>query len=409
MNKKLFLTNNFIILILVIISLFIENFQLAILALLLASRVVHGVLFVIDSLKSKNIWFLLAILIGLYSLGLLITVTELVAKIMLTVIIGMEMFIHLMDGRVQYIYREKTWIINIIIGIFFGLLFIPIWFNVDLKIVLGALYGVMGISAVYYLLYYFKTKKIPGNYSLLNINQAIFKSAYTPQELFKKLLTMDEKAQKEYLVSKQVGDDSVFSKRHVTVYLHAWQPTSDMMGHADIGFEGYNYSLSNYDVENEIMDGMVSTGIISITPLKQYLNYCIDIEEKVVIGYTIELTESEEQKIKEILNAFMENSKVWEPKDLTKNKAADLIMSHTDAQLRQILNGAFKYYFALGTNCVKMVDTVLGKVGIETNVSKNLLVPGEYIKRLDELVQDPNSNVKAKRYYWKSLNHEEVH
>lgn len=409
MNKKIFIANNIIILVLVIISLFIENFQLAILGLILASRMVHGVIFVIDSLKSKSTLLLGAILIALYIAGALIQVTEFVAKIMITVIIGMETFIHLMNGRVQFIYKEKTWFINVIIGVFFGLLLIPVWFKFEITYILGALYGIMGLSAAYYLIYYFKTKEIPGNYSLLNINQAIFKSAYTPQELFKSLENLDEEAQIKYLKSQEIGDDQVFNQKHITVYLHAWQPTSDMMGHADLGFENYNYSLSNYDVENEIMDGMVSTGIISITPLKQYLNYCIDIEKKVVIGYTIALSDEEYAKVKNVVASFLENSQEWIPKDIKQNKAADMIMNHTDAKLRQVLKGPFKYYFALGTNCVKMVDSVLSQVGIETNVSKNLLVPGEYIKRLDQLANDPTSNVKAKRYYWKQLNHEEVH
>ncbi|MGL4662868.1 MAG: hypothetical protein ACRCV7_04240, partial [Culicoidibacterales bacterium] len=215
----------------------------------------------------------------------------------------------------------------------------------------------------------------------------------------------NEEQLSQLVKENQFGMDKELPDHYVTVYLHTWQPTMDMMGHCDMSYKGKVYAFSNYDVEKMTFAGMMSVGTIAITSIKEYINFCTDVENKLVYGYTLRLDEKEVEQMDYLIEQLNENSHIWQPNDLSKNKAAELIMEKTDCVIREVDRGSFRHYFVVGTNCVKLVDVMLNFIGIKTKVSSGLLTPGQYFKMFDA---PNNERVVRKQVYWKEINHETV-
>ena len=59
----------------------------------------------------------------------------------------------------------------------------------------------------------------------------------------------------------------------------------------------------------------------------------------------------------------------------------------------------FKTYYALGTNCVKLVDTIVGKTGIDLIKVNGIITPGAYLDYLDRLYDRGDSIVVSRTLY----------
>lgn len=407
MNEKIFLWNNWLVVCLFLISLFTDvtnQMMIMLVGILLAIKAIQAVLYYLSfAMKKFRIIFCISIIFIILT-GMMIPVASFLIKGALLLILGVEIFVHFVDGFLQYRQNQKTWIMNVMIGILFICLLAYSLFSWQSKFVTNILFFTISLSSIFYLTMYYVRGEFLGNFTLLNMNAALYRDAFIPKEEYLTFADAQGDELDELVEKNQFGTD-VLPKHYVTIYLHTWKPTLDMMGHCDMCYKGKVYSFANYDVERMKLGGNVSVGTIGITPLHQYMNFCTDVEHKLVYGYTIKLTEQEAQKMDYFIEQLYQNSIVWKPKKLENNKAAKILMEQTDCQIREVTSGAFKNYFVMGANCVKLIDVMLNHVGIKTKASKGLLTPGEYFKIF---AQQHNEKVVCKRVYWKGVNHEEA-
>ena len=79
------------------------------------------------------------------------------------------------------------------------------------------------------------------------------------------------------------------------------------------------------------------------------------------------------------------------------------LYNHTGAQFFKFKHGnPFKTYYAVGTNCVKLADTVVGKSGIDLLRVNGIITPGTYLDYLDRLYERGDSIVVTRTLYRKS-------
>lgn len=412
MSKRAFLVQNWILVILLIGSLVfreVEELIPVFIVIVIVMKVIQGMLFVLRSLIKKY-WVLFFVVIPIAFLsGVLPFIWDVGTEVILYGILAVEIFVHGVDAFLQYRRGDKTWFVNSIITLFILVFIGASFIYEDVTLIVSFFFEVIAMSAIYYLYTYYKTGVIPGNYSLLNVNNAIFRDAFVPKRVYSEFMNATDdtihdvvaKYSRYYKVREEQASETV------TVYMHTWKPGIDMMGHCDISFRGISYTLSNYDAENAYFDGMITTGTIGVGPVKEYINFSTDYKDKLIFGYTISLTESQAKAVTRELSAIHDTmTEVWSPKDLQRNKSACEILTHIPSfSIRKVIKGPFRNYFVLGTNCAKLVDVILNEAGIQTKVSKNLLTPGEYMSILDK---DKEKRVIEKRVYWKTINHERV-
>lgn len=408
MNKKVFLVNNWIVVGLFLLSIFTPiNSQMMVflVGVLLAIKGVQAVMYLL-AYAMKRYRLLFAVLIIVITLsGTLVPVANLLIKGALLGVLGMEIFVHLGDGFLQYRQGKKTWMINVMIAILFITFLLYSVFSWKSYFVSNILFFAISLNSIFYLLIYYIRGEFLGNFTLLNMNAALYRDAFIPKGEYTAFAKADEGKLAQLIQKNQFGLEHTLPEQYVTIYLHTWQPTMDMMGHCDMSYKGKVYSFSNYDVEKMTFGGMASVGTLAVTSVKPYINFCTDVENKLVYGYTLKLNEQQEQQMDYFIEKLHTNSHVWHPQDLTVNKAAKLIMEQTDCVIREVDQGAFRHYFVVGTNCVKLVDVMLNYIGIKTKMTSGLLTPGQYFKMFDT---PNNEHVVRKQVYWKDINHENV-
>lgn len=412
MSKKAFLVQNWILVILLVGSLIfreVEELIPVFIMVVILLKVIQAMVFVLRSLIKKYPMLFLFVVPVAFLSGTLPFIWDAGSEVILYAILALEIFVHGVDTFLQYRRGDQTWFVNAAITMFIFVFILTSLIYDDVTLVVSFFFEVIAISAVYYLYSYYRTGVIPGNYSLLNVNNAIFRDAFVPKRVYSEFMnatddTIDHVVAKYsyYHAQREQKASDV-----LTVYMHTWKPGLDMMGHCDISFRGMSYTLSNYDVENAYFDGIITTGTIGIGPVKEYINFSTDYKEKLIFGYTISLTTSQADAVARELDVIHHTmTEEWKPRDVQKNKSAHEILTHIPAfSIRKVIKGPFRNYFVLGTNCAKLVDVILNEAGIETKVSKNLLTPGEYMSILDK---DKEKRVIEKRVYWKTINHENV-
>lgn len=408
MNKKVFLVNNWVVVALFLVSIFTPiNSQMMVflVGVLLAIKGAQAIMYLLAyALKQYRLLFVVLVSVIMLS-GTLVPVANLLIKGALFAVLGMEIFVHLGDGFLQYRQGKKTWMINIMIAVLFITFLLYSIFSWKSEFISNLLFFAISLNSIFYLLVYYIRGEFLGNFTLLNMNAALYRDAFIPKGEYMAFANADEKTLQTLIEKNQFGLKTPLPEDHVTIYLHTWKPTIDMMGHCDVSYKGKVYSFSNYDVEKMMFGGMASIGTIGVTSTKAYINFCTDEENKLLYGYTLKLSRDEAKQMDYFVEQLNENSHVWQPNDLSVNKAAKLIMEKTDCVIREVDRGAFRHYFVVGTNCVKLVDVMLNYIGIKTRVSSGLLTPGQYFKMFD---QENNDRVVRKQVYWKDVNHENV-
>lgn len=407
MNKKVFLLNNWIVVALFIISLFTDvtnQMMIILVGLLLALKGMQAILYLLSFAMKKYRLVFASIVFILLLGGMLVPFASLLVKGALLFVLVTEIFVHLVDGLLQYRQNKKTWMINLMISGLFILFVGYSLFSWKAPSVTNMLFLAISLSSIFYLLAYYVKGEFLGNFTLLNMNAAVYRDAFIPKAEYTRFANATDTELRALVESKEYTADEANSP-YVTIYLHTWQPSLDMMGHCDMSYKGKVYAFSNYDAEKMKFGGIISVGTIGITPVKQYLNFCTDVENKLVYGYTLKLTDDEVKKMDFFIEQLYAASHTWQPQNIENNKAAKMILEQTDCEIREVDSGAFKNYFVMGANCVKLIDVMLNHIGIKTNASKALITPGEYFKIFDTRLKD---KIIAKRVYWKGVNHEDV-
>ena len=75
------------------------------------------------------------------------------------------------------------------------------------------------------------------------------------------------------------------------------------------------------------------------------------------------------------------------------------LVNLTGAKFYKFYRSSYKTYFIFFTNCVKIVDDVIGATGSDLLKINGALTPGTYYDYLDREFKRQNSNVITKEIY----------
>ena len=220
--------------------------------------------------------------------------------------------------------------------------------------------------------------------ALNQINKNKDMKTYTPQKIFKE--TDEEKPDLEILI-------------HVT------KKGFGITGHADICFENKVYTYGNYNHNSFRLFNSIGDGVLVIARDKEkYIKFCIKDCKKTIFVFGIKLTDKQKMIVKDKLNELKKNTYVWDDaykntEYMSHNYYATRLYKDVKSSFYKFKNGKFKTYFVCSTNCVSLVDYVLGATGTNIIRLNGIITPGAYYDYLATEYTKKNSNVISYKIY----------
>lgn len=211
-------------------------------------------------------------------------------------------------------------------------------------------------------------------------------------------------------LTKDVPAES--SPYSLEVFIHAvvHGGFSDSFGHCDLAIGNQVISYGNYDRSSWRLWGCIADGVIMTTPQREaYLKFCTEVEHKAVVGYTLRFTEEQFTRIQAAYESYISDLVPWQcgyqlapyPYASVRKIAdpADQIYCALKPQFFKLAKKRFKTYFAVSTNCVEMVDTLLGAAGVDRLRRDGVTTPGEYLLFLEKLLHSSSPVVVGRHLY----------
>ncbi len=174
-------------------------------------------------------------------------------------------------------------------------------------------------------------------------------------------------------------------------------------GHADFIFDNKVYSYGCYDEDSKRFFDMAGDGTLFIVNNRdKYLKFCIEHSKKTFFAFGITLTDNQKEKVRKEIDRIMEKSYEWkciqelDPENDYQDYGSCLYKATKAKFYKFNKNSEYHLYYALWTNCVKIVDQILGVTGSALLRLNGVITPGSYYYFLDEEYKRKNSNVISK-------------
>lgn len=234
-------------------------------------------------------------------------------------------------------------------------------------------------------------------------------AAFLPIRLLKKVNKLVEEEPDTLLM---LSDQKKEKTTDLEIFIHTREGLIPGMGHVDISMGDTVYSYGNYDDATWKMGGFFADGVMVEMDKEAHIKQALDVEKKILMAYGLFLTPEHKQGAQDKLNEMVQDLLPWEPlaeqaeKGKIEGKPEDF--NDTSSQLYKDagarfykfrFGNPFKTYYALGTNCVKLVDTVVGKTGIDLLRINGIITPGTYLDYLDRLYERGDSIVVSRTLY----------
>ncbi|MGL4952310.1 MAG: hypothetical protein ACRC5Q_00720, partial [Culicoidibacterales bacterium] len=247
--------------------------------------------------------------------------------------------------------------------------------------------------------------RVKGGYFF--VRAETLKAALFPRQVMNRYRSAEKEGVNFQKYLEKQKDSKVIEKStvQIEVFIHSWENDPFMMGHTDFAIGDMVLSYGTYDGSSHKFGGLICEGVLAVTTKAKYIKYAIEQENKVLIGYTINLTQAQMNQIQPALIELFANTTDWFPPaktDLEATDAASLLYKLTGATFYKFKNFRYKYYFALNSNCVRMTEQFLKRLGIKDPHIGGVLSPGDYLEFLDqELNSSEDTEIIARQIYTK--------
>lgn len=197
---------------------------------------------------------------------------------------------------------------------------------------------------------------------------------------------------------------------NVEIFVHVSDEGNGTMGHVDLRIRDMVISYGGYDVAAMKLFGGLGPGVLFEHYKKDdYIAFCESQSGKTLFGFGLLMTEPELAAMEKKLADILQDAYEWVPDAhlVQEGKAAapakwdygSLLYLATDARFFKFKSGSFKNYFVLGTNCVKLADTLLRASGTAT-VANGIISPGTYYTFLNSEFMRSDSIVITRTVYF---------
>lgn len=214
------------------------------------------------------------------------------------------------------------------------------------------------------------------------------------------ILNRIQKANDRYEISEHKTSEVPSLK----VMVHVGKSGFQKVGHITFAYHNKVYSYGNYDSDTFKLNGTMGDGVYFTIPMDEYLDHMLNVENNSVFEYGIRVTKEQEGLIEREIQKIEECSIPWQTKIEQESGFSHYedymddypsrLRAYTQVHFFKIIEGKFKTYWALGDNCAKFTDLVLGKLGSSILNLRGVTSPGtyfawlehEYIKRKSPIV-----------------------
>lgn len=197
----------------------------------------------------------------------------------------------------------------------------------------------------------------------------------------------------DYMESKDENDYDL------EIFVHITEKGFGAIGHIDLYFDGICISYGNYDADSLRLFESVGDGVLFFAERETYIPFAIQESNKTLFGFGLRLTEIQKEAVRERLSLIKEQTIPWNPPAFVgENDSYSAKLHHrVPSKFYKFKKGSFKSYFVLGSNCVKLVDYVVGGAGIDK--VNGLISPGTYFDYLNKEYASNRMLVVSKQIY----------
>lgn len=237
----------------------------------------------------------------------------------------------------------------------------------------------------------------------------IFLSAFIPHSVLVRLNRYVElKGEREDF------EDVIEKKEEAAPDLEIFIQVSDdqyyLMGHCDIYFDGEVITYGNYD-ESSMSKIGTGDGIIMISQRDAYIKDCIEKTTATLFCFGLRLTEEQKTGVREAIAEIKSRLVEWDPPYQVACKRGETpdpndyrdfpsrVCREIGTKMYKFTHGKFKRYFVLTTNCVLLVDNIIGKAGTDILSINGITSPGTLYEYLEKEFLKPDGLVVSRNLY----------
>jgi len=210
-------------------------------------------------------------------------------------------------------------------------------------------------------------------------------------------------------ISKRLDVHKTDQTPTVQIIVHVGEKGPMMFGHVDFCMDGVVLSYGAYDPSSRRLFSALGDGVLFSVNREQYIDFC-NRHGKTLFVYGLVLTAQEQtavlaklQEIRDHLVLYKHNmaacNKLGEEFEPFDDWYLDDLARDTDAVFYKFSCGNFKTYYLFGTNCVKLVDNILGASGINLVAVNGIITPGTYYDYLDRQFTLEGTRVISRTVY----------
>lgn len=233
------------------------------------------------------------------------------------------------------------------------------------------------------------------------ITLPIFVSAMIPYNVYTKINNLLDK----YITPVHVNNKNTSGNVDLEIFIHVKNSAVGRVGHADLCFEGTVYSYGCYDESSKkFLETLGNGTFFTIKGKEKYLKFCTSHSKKTIFVFGITLSDKQKESIRQELKKIEEYAYRWKcqqelDSEHDYNDYASILYKYTKAKFYKFSKGKWKTYFLFSTNCVKLVDKVLGATGSDLLKINGIITPGAYYNYLNKEFKRKNSGVITKKIY----------
>ena len=183
------------------------------------------------------------------------------------------------------------------------------------------------------------------------------------------------------------------------IFVHITEKGFGAIGHMDIYFDGVSIAYGNYDTDSLRLFETIGDGVLFVAERDKYVPFAIEEGQKTLFGFGLRLTENQKVAVRERLDLIKQDLVPWNPPPFTgeDDSYSAKLNHHVPSKFFKFKKGTFKTYFVLGSNCVKLVDFVVGGAGIDK--MNGIISPGTYYDYLNREYASNRMLVVSKQIY----------
>lgn len=206
-------------------------------------------------------------------------------------------------------------------------------------------------------------------------------------------------------------------KTDLEVFIYLREGFFGRFGHMDFSYKGLTYSYGGFDPHTQKLGGSYGDGVLIVADRDPFLKHGNLFKKATIVKYGLNLNETQHCLIQQNIDDLL-NSAYPYPSDAENDFNEGRLKDNYDTYLNNVYlktkaktytfkQGAFKTYFVLSTNCVKVVSHILRMKDLKLIDLKGVVTSGTYLNYFNNEYLN-KSNIVVSRYVYRLENGETI-